>query len=225
MPTATRKLAALLLVFLIVGIAGAALWFGLRLRAAPSGPAQPRACAEWQGAEFAKQSLGWDLGYEPLLRKSGVCPGDPFCEMVEKKPRPPVIKYLSEWQGAPLLSSILIELPDGHADMMAIWAVRTKDEAYVLGFYPVQSDSVRKQAVPAQDYDRVFETMACWRQEQPAKREFGEKGYIGFLNLYKDGQARQLLLTYNDLYEGNTGPDERRPGRFFKALEPLRPYW
>lgn len=90
---------------------------------------------------------------------------------------------------------------------------------------PGQSVTVDKRPIPAPDYDRVFEAMACWRQDEPPNRMFGEKGYIGFLSLYKVGKSRQMLLTNNDLFEGNTDPDEGKPGRFFKALEPLRSYW
>jgi hypothetical protein len=63
--------------------------------------------------------------------------------------------------------------------------------------------------------------MVCWRQDEPPNRTFGEKGYIGFLSLYKERKSRQMLLTYNDLFEGNSDPDEGKPGRFWGALMPL----
>ena len=80
--------------------------------------------------------LGWDLTYMPLLRDNGVCPGDLFCEIAEAKPQPPVNKLFAEWKHEPIVSSILVELPDGHADMAAIWLVRTKNEAYWWTFHP-----------------------------------------------------------------------------------------
>jgi hypothetical protein len=120
---------------------------------------------------------------------------------------------------------MLMELPGGHAEMAASLFVRTKDRAYAWPLRPSQAGSVSEQPIiPAADYDRMFESMACWRQDEPPKTAFGERGYIGFLSLYKEGKSRQMLLTHNDLFEGNTDPAEGKPGRFFKALEPLRPY-
>lgn len=59
-----------------------------------------------------------------------------FCEMVAKRPQPPTDKYVAALQGEPILSSLLYELPDGHADLGATWVVRTKDHAYVWVFHP-----------------------------------------------------------------------------------------
>lgn len=170
---------------------------------------------------MSSQGIGWDLAYLSLLRSSGLCPGEPFCEVMTEKPKPPVKEHLAEWQGDPVISSILVELPDGHADMMAIWLIRTKDHAYWWGFHPHRANPRGKQPIPAQDYDRAFEAMACWRQGEPARRTFGEEGYIGFLSLYKEGRSRQMLLTYEDLFEGSKDPDEAQPGRFRRALLPL----
>ena len=218
----THKITVALLASALV-ILGATLWLGLRSRDAPSNHSRPEVCEEWKWAEAVAQGLGWDLTYEAVLRRSGLCPGDPFCEMVAKKPQRPVVKHVAEWQGEPIISSLLYELPDGHAGFRATWMVRTKDHAYVL--HPGESVTVDKQPVPASNYDRMFEEMACWRQDEPRNRAFAEKGYIGFLSLFKEGRSRQMLLTNNDLFEGNTDPDEGKPGRFFKALEPLRSYW
>src|SRR6266498_2855751 len=224
MPHLTRKLTAALLTFFL-GILATSLWFGLRFRDAPSNHSRAGNCEEWKAAEVVNQGLGWNLTYEPVLRRSALCPGDPFCEVVAKKPQPPVAKHVTEWKGDPIISSILVELPDGHADMGASWAVRTKDHAYLWVFHPIQPGPLSQQPIPALDYDRVFEAMACWRQDEPPTGTFGEKGYIGFLSLYREGKSRQMLLSNNDLFEGNTAPDDGKPGRFFKALEPLRSYW
>jgi hypothetical protein len=209
-----------------LGVLAAALWFGLRSREMPSAPSQRGFCEEWERAEVANQGPGWDLTYESLLKRSGVCPGDTFCEILAKRSPPPVGEHLGELRGDAIISSMLMELPGGHAEMAATLFVRTKDQAYALAKRPNQAIWFSEQPIiPAADYDRVFESMACWRQDEPPKTEFGERGYIGFLNLYKEGKSRQMLLTHNDLFEGNTNPDEGKPGRFWKALEPLRPYW
>ena len=83
--------------------------------------------------------------------------------------------------------TIEIELPDGHASMGAMWFIRTKDQAYFWGFYPLDKDySGRKHLIPTQDYDTVFDTLACWQPHEPRRQTFGAQGYIGFLSIYKE---------------------------------------
>jgi hypothetical protein len=136
-------------------------------------------CEEWARAEAVSQGLGWDLTYKSSLTRTGLCPGSPVCEEWAK-PQPPIHKHASEWQEDPITSSFEIELPDGHASMAALWFIRTRDHAYYWGFYPLDKDySGGKHPIPTQEYDRVFETMSCWRQDEPLQRTFGPDGYIG----------------------------------------------
>ena len=194
-------------------------------------PSKDGDCDEWQQTAAASDGLGWDLTYMPLLRNSGVCPGQLYCEFASQKPQPPVNKYLSEWQGGPLVSSMLIELPDGHAAMQALWLIRTKEKAYWGYFHPDHIKRFDMQPLPTQDYDRAFETMKCWQQQNPANRKFFEgrgdgDGYVGFLSLYEDGKSRQMLVSSSDLLdpwtnELNEIQDEARWGRLWKTLKPI----
>lgn len=243
MPRLTHKLTAALLTYTL-GVIAATLWLSLHARDPLPGFTRPTSppcteaptadrlgdggCAEWARANVVSQGLGWDLTYVPLLRSSGVCPGHPYCEMAAEKPQPPVNKHFADWQGDPIVSSILIELPDGHADMEATWLIRTREHAYWWGFHPHRANPLGKRPVPAQDYDSAFEAMACWRQEEPANRSFfdgRDEGYVGFLSLYKEGRSRQMLLTTKDLFlswpEGSEAPGEAAWGRLWKALKPL----
>jgi hypothetical protein len=224
MPRLARKITAALLASALV-ILTVTLWRVLCSRTATVNPSQPKACEEWEKAEVVNQGLGWDLTYKSLLSRSGLCPGDQFCELVEERPQPPIDKYVAALQGEPIVSSLLYELPDGHAGLGATWVVRTREHAYVWVFRPGQPTTVDKQPVPATDYDRVFEEMACWRQDNPLKKAFGQDGYMGFLSLFKGGKSRQMVLTHNDLFKGNTDPDGSKPGRFLMALKPLRSHW
>ena len=186
------------------------------------------ACNEWEKTGPVSHGLGWDLTYMSLLKNNGVCPGDLYCEIAEAKPQPPVNKHFAEWPHEPIVSSILVELPDGHADMAAIWLVRTKEQAYWWTFHPHRPNPVGMQPLPAQDYDRVFEAMTCWQQRDPSSRRFFNQqgdGYIGFLSLYKEGRSRQMLLTLKDLFEtwptSSEIPDEAAWGRLWKTLKPI----
>ena len=186
MPRLTRKIIAVLLASALVVLA-AMLWRVLSPHTATVILSQPRACEEWEKAEVINQGLGWNFTYESLLSRSGLCPGEAFCEIVAERPKPPLDKYVAALQGDPIISALLYELPDGHAGLGATLVIRTKDHAYAWVFHAEQSIKVDKQPVPVSDYDRVFEEMACWRQDEPPNRAFGEKGYIGFLSLCESG--------------------------------------
>lgn len=195
----------------------------------PSNQLKEAACNEWEKTGSVSSGLGWDLAYTSLLRNNGVCPGDFYCEIAAIKPQPPVNKHFAEWKGEPIVSSILIELP-GHASMIAWWLIRTKDEAYFWEFDPDDPTPRGMQALRAQDYDRVFETMTCWQQDQPLNRKFfdgrgGADGYIGFLSLFKEGRSRQMILTIKDLRlyrpQDDNYFDEASWGRLWKTLKPI----
>jgi hypothetical protein len=158
-------------------------------------------CYEWEKTGSVNHGLGWDLTYMSLLRNSGVCPGELYCEFAAAKPQPPVHKYFAEWQGDTPISSILIELPDGHADMSALWLIRTKEQAYWFKFHPHHSNSIDMQPFPVQVYDGAFETMGCWQQHDPSNRRFFDgrgDGYIGFLSIYKESPTQPKLGTELD---------------------------
>lgn len=220
MPRLTRKLMTVALITVTLGALAAAWWIVPRLRNAPPLP-QPGICEEWKKAEAANQGLGWDLTYMPLMKKVGLCPAEPFCQEWIKR-ETPIQKHIAEWQGDPIVSSFEIEIPDGHADMIALWFIRTKDQAYYWGFHPSHEDNTKgKQSIPVQEYDRTFETMACWQEARPPINKFGEQGYVGFMSLYKEGKSRQMLLAYGDLVEGDEAPEKAKPGRLRVILEPL----
>lgn len=227
----TPRLAAALITFFL-GVVVASLRGDLRFRELPwneyppSTPVtryvDPAKCSEtWADASASSQPLGWDLTYSSTMKELGLCPA--LCEEWAK-PAPPIDKHLSEWQGDPIISSMEIELPDGHAGMAAFWFIRTKDQAYFWTFYPLDEDySGGKHAISTHDYDNTFGTISCWVQVEPQQPKFGSDGYIGFLSMYKDGKSRQMLLTYEDFIEGGKYTNERdlRPGPFSRVLEPL----
>ena len=187
------------------------------------------ACYEWEKSASVSNGLGWDLTYMSLLRDAGVCPGHVYCEFAAARPQPPVDKHFAEWQRSPFISSILIETPDGHADMQAAWLIRTKDQAYWSRFHPHGPSQMDFQPLPTKAYDDVFEAITCWQPRNPSTRTFFDgrgDGYIGFLSLYKEGKSRQMLLTSSDMFEpwpkGSEMPDEATWGRLLKTMKPIQ---
>lgn len=187
------------------------------------------ACNEWEKTTTCVSSgLGWDLTYMTLLKNAGVCPGEVYCDIAVAKPQPPVHKHFAEWQGDPFISSILIETPDGHADMQALWLIRTKEQAYWSWFHPHRSSQMDLQPLPSKVYDDAFETITCWQPHHPLNRTLFEgsgDGYIGFLSLYKEGKSHQMLLTSRDMFEtwpkGDEMLDEATWGRLLKTMNPI----
>lgn len=200
------------------------LWNLFQRSTPTTGDAGPRKCFEdWENVSASSQTLGWDLTYFSVITKTKLCLGNVLCKEWAK-PAPPIHKHISEWQGDPIISSIEIEYPNGHASMAALWFIRTKNQAYAWAFYPLDTDySGGKHVIPTQVYDEVFETIACWPSNEPQQQKFGIDGYFGFLSIYKNGKSRQMLVTYDDVFEGGKNPDysDLRSGPFRMALEPL----
>lgn len=199
------------------------LWQLYRTATSSDSDGGARKCFEgWENAS-SSQPLGWDLTYFSVMTRLRVCPGNDFCEQWAK-PAPPIQKHVAEWQGDPIVSSFELELPDGHAGMVSLWFIRTKDQAYYWSFYPLDQDySDGKHVIPTEDYDKVFEKISCWVPFEPRQPKFGAHGYVGFVSMYKQGKSLQMLLTYEDFIEGGEYPKNgnMRPGPFRRVLEPL----
>ena len=224
------NLSAALLTFLLgIVIAAPLRIFTFKLSDSPCKQKSSVACNQWETTGPVSSGLGWDLTYVPLLYNSGVCPADSYCEIASLKPQPPVHKHFAEWTGEPIVSSILLELSDGHAAMFAIWLIRTKNHAYFWTFHP-EAKTPGIQELPAVDYDRVFDAMTCWQQDRPPNPKFADahalEGYVGFLNLFKEGHSRQMLLTYKDFFLTPASSDDRSWnesswGRMWKTMQPI----
>lgn len=224
MPRHTTKLAVALLTLAVCVLLGLPFTFLF-----PASLSQQSACWEWEKSDVAVQGLGWDLTYRSVLDKAGICPDTPLCEQWAKPP-PPIHKHFAEWQGDPIVSSMEIEMFDGHAGMWMIWLIRTKNDGYAWLFHSSDFDNVRrKESISTRLYDQAFQELSCWRQEKPRINTFWRGGYGGLLSLYKAGRFRQLLLTYNDLFEENSfvffeekgDPERLIPGRFSILMGPL----
>ena len=221
----TTKPAIALLTFAI----GVLVALPLTILQTPSHGFQQRECLGWQKSDVADQGLGWDLTYRSVLDRVGFCPGQPLCDEWAK-PQPPIHKHFAEWQGDPIVSSMEIELFDGHAGMDMIWLIRTRDHAYYWLFDTSDiSKVVEKDSLSPQLYDQAFNALACWHQNEPKFKTFGPEGYLGFLSLYREGRYRQILLTYKDLIEESSFAffkehDDRyrySPGRFSIIISPV----
>jgi hypothetical protein len=187
-----------------------------------------RKCAEWEQAQASNQGLGWDLVYESTLNRNGFGPDNPMWKWIHMDgPRPPVSKLVAEWQGEPIISSILIEVVGPEGSPGGFWFIRTTNHLYHWSFNKGKFDSQKEELAALREFDEAFEKIACWQQAAPTKTDTMFEGYYGFLSLYKEGRSRQILLTFRDFFlvdPRNNEADLENPntwGRIWKTLQPV----
>ena len=182
-----------------------------------------------------KSYFGWDLSYESVLEKNNVGRDQwiwKWLKFTYKKDYDPdyethAKKWISEWKGEPIISSILIDFPAFHAgEHTTMWFFRTKNNAYYWEFIDDNLAILKKKELKLEVYDKIVEQMSAWEQYKPAKPEDIPDqvlpGYIGFLSVYDKNKSRQMLLTFQDFSGCETKEcDKKQLGRFFTAIEPV----
>lgn len=161
-------------------------------------------------AQELNPSLGWDLTYTSVLEKNNVARSEFIWKWLnfsyqgpDSGWQTPAKKWIAEWQGEPIVSSVLIDYPAFHAaEHDTHWLVRTKNNAYYWQIIDDGTPKVFKLDLPLQAYDDLFREASSWQQAVPSKAEDlppqALPGYIGFLSLYEKGKSRQMLLTLED---------------------------
>jgi hypothetical protein len=231
-----------IVVFLFCGLGCvvAVIWIAKR-RPFPPGysPASltvipPSKCQEWENAEVNSQRVRWDLAYESLLKRNGFGPDSVIWKWIHTDgPRPPVNENAARWQSEPIVSSILIEGAGAEGSPGGAWYIRTTNHLYRWGFNKGKFERQHEELNALQEFDKAFDSIACWQQGVPVKSDTFLNGYWGFLSLSGDGKSRQMLLTFRDLLlvdpdivnkEGDKiSNDENNWGRLWKTLKSLHP--
>lgn len=194
-------------------------------------------------AQQSDSSLGWDLTYSSVLKKNNVAPSQWIWKWLkfgygesDARDQSPAQKWISEWRGEPIISSILIEYPAFHAaEHTTEWFVRTENKAFYWRIVEDRAEpKIEKKYFTVQAYDDLFKEVSSWRQAilrkpedlppgmSPDEINF-QTGYFGFLSSYKKGESRQMLLTIEDFVICNgkkCTPEshELKPGRVLNAL-------
>jgi hypothetical protein len=195
-------------------------------------------------------SLDWDLTYTSVLEKNNFA----HCEFLLKwrkagyqgpntRHESPAQKWIEEWQGEPIISSILIDFPAPHAgEHINIWFVRTENHAYHWSLLEDDRQKEKKQELDPQVYDNLFAQVSAIQQAAPPRIEDlstdtppGEASfftnYIGFLSLYDKGKSRQMLLLWQDFIACDSRECCRpecktlKSGRLFRVLETIDDLW
>ena len=186
-------------------------------------------------AQNTKPYFGWDLSYESVLeknkvdRREGIWKWLKFTYKKDYDPdyETPAKKWISEWKGEPIISSVVIDYPAFHAaEHTTMWFFRTKDKAYYWEYIDESSPQLKKIELKPEVYDKIYQQMSSWEQYKPLKPKETHPddlpGFIGFLSSYEKDKSRQILLTRQDFMICETKDcDKRKLGRIFVALEPI----
>lgn len=196
-------------------------------------------------AQKSDRSLGWDLTYKSVLERNNVARSNWIWDWLnsgyqeETRNQTPAQKWIAEWRGKPIVSSILIEYPAFHAgEHVTEWFVRTENHAYYWRIVEDPNPKKEKQDLNVKVYDDLFRQASSWEQAVPLKAEDLSSdappdavgfltGYIGFLSLYEKGKSSQMLLTFEDFITCSSKecctPECKtlKSGRLLSALEPI----
>ncbi len=178
-------------------------------------------------AQKSNRSLGWDLTYSSVLERNNIGRSEWIWKWLGSGYQAPAKKWISEWRGEPIVSSILLEYPAFHAgEHTTMWFVRTKDHAYYWQAVEDEEANDVKKVLKPRVYDNLFMLVSSWQQAKPLRVEDtpteGVPGYIGFLSLYDRDKSRQMLLSQEDFVICDTKECKTwKPGRLAHALKPV----
>ncbi len=176
-------------------------------------------------AQESNRPLGWDLTYSSVLKANKIGSKDWIWKWLAKDYQSPAKKWISDWQGEPMVSSVLIEYASfAHAgEHSTMWLIRTKDHAYYWEKIEDTKFDIKKKLKP-KVYDNLFTTASFWQQAKPAKSKAPQSipGYLGFISLYDKDKSRQMLLSEEDFLICKTKKCKGvKAGRLLLALRPV----
>ncbi len=177
-------------------------------------------------AQESNRQFGWDLTYSSVLETNKIGSRAWIRKWLASDYQAPAKKWISEWQGEPITSSILIEYASfAHAgEHTTMWLFRTKDHAYYWQDIEDTKFSDIKKDLKLEVYDKLLTQISSWRQAKPnqPKQPQSIPGYLGFLSIYDKDKSRQMLLSEEDFLICKTKKcNGVNLGRLMLALRPV----
>jgi hypothetical protein len=171
------------------------------------------------------KQFGWDLTYSSVLKTNKISSKAFIRKWLAKGYQAPAKKWISEWQGEPIISSILIEYASfAHAgEYSTMWLFRTKNHAYYWEEIEDTKFTIKKD-LKLEVYDNPLTAVSSWKQAKPNQPKHPQSipGYLGFLNLYDKDKSRQMLLSEEDFAICKTKKCSGvKAGRLMLALRPV----
>jgi len=179
-------------------------------------------------AQQTPPSPGLDFSYKSLLERNNVAKSELIWSWLDRY-KSPAEKWFSDWQGKPLVSSILIEYPAFHAgEHTTMWLIRTEDEAFYWEMVEGNESDQNEEPIAPQVYDAIYKQMSSWQQMTPKPADELPKdewpGYFGFLSYHGSHGSKQMLLTLEDFVtclDKTCLPGKLKSGRVMVALDPI----
>ena len=185
------------------------------------------------GSIYAQQkppSNGWDLTYKSVLERNKVAKTDWIWPWLAHY-KSPAEKWISTWDGKPIISSVLVEYPAFHAaEYQTLWFIRTEDEAFYWESTEGRENDKNQDVITPELYDALYTQASSWQQLAPkTAKELPEQvlpGYFGVLSLSGPNGSKQMLITAEDFFiclNKACLPGEKniKMGRLMQALEPI----
>lgn len=171
------------------------------------------------------KQFGWDLTYSSVLNTNRISSKAFIRKWLARDYQSPSKKWIAEWQGEPIISSILIEYASfAHAgEYSTLWLFRTKNHAYYWEEIEDTKFTIKKD-LKLDVYDNLLKAVSYWKQAKPNQPKHPQSipGYLGFLNLYDKDKSRQMLLSEEDFLICKTQKCSGvKAGRLMLALEPV----
>jgi hypothetical protein len=173
---------------------------------------------------------GWDLTYKSVLERNNVAKTD-WVWLWLGHYKSPAEKWISTWDGKPIISSVLIEYPAFHAaEYQTLWFIRTEDEAFYWESTEGRENDENQDVITPELYDALYKHASSWQQLAPkTAKELPEQalpGYFGVLSLSGPNGSKQMLLTVEDFFiclnkACLPGETNMKVGRLMQALEPI----
>ncbi|MEK7723894.1 MAG: hypothetical protein AAB336_06065 [Acidobacteriota bacterium] len=178
---------------------------------------------------FAQESnspFGWDLTYSSVIKTNKIGSKTFIRKWLDSDYQAPAKKWISEWQGEPIISSILIEYAAfSHAgEHTTKWLFRTKTHAYYWQDIENTNFSEIKKDLKLEVYDKLLTQLSSWKQAKPNQPKHPQSipGYLGFLSLYDKDKSSQILLSEEDFLICKTKKCKGvKAGRLMIALESI----
>lgn len=174
------------------------------------------------------QQLNWDLTYKNIFEDAKLSEHDSLTVAFGRGDAPNM-PIFGEWQGKSVDGAIFI-------DSLTFWNFGYRHQTWMVKgpsgvtaySYFEKGSSLEEKPMQDASFDLLIERLMTWQQSDPNStlvskyRKSGVMtgGYVGVVSLFKSGNSRQFLLTFEDLMaiDAEAGRMSGEPGAFSKLL-------
>jgi hypothetical protein len=146
--------------------------------------------------------FGWDLTYQSIIKDSGFKIFNVSLEGFDSSYRSIAVQLFRDWQGAPIHSAMLLEIPTGPCStaIEVLWIFRAEDKGYVYSI-TTMAPSMERLRETKEDFDpavmsELIAAVASW--DQTASGKPASARIFGFMSVYDGRVSKQFAITEAD---------------------------